>query len=192
MIEKFLAITLSILTSDMGKPIAIIFGAGENIGAATSKAFADKGYRVALVARTINTSDTNEARLPIAADLSELGSVSAVFARVREVLGEPSLIFYNAAGVHRTDPTNPFTISEEEFAADLTVNTTSVYAAMKEAIASFQTLSRVAAKTFIYTGNLLSSPGNILPRAFSMGVGKSATAHLVHVASEAYKEVGYK
>jgi NAD(P)-dependent dehydrogenase (short-subunit alcohol dehydrogenase family) len=175
----------------MSKPIAIIFGAGENIGAAASTAFTSKGYRVVLVARTTNTTSTED-EMSILADLSKRDTVSNVFAKVRQSWGEPSLVLYNAAAVHWVDPTNPFTLSEEDFAADLAVNTTSAYVAMKEAIVSFKALPNGQPKTFFYTGNPLASPGIIFPRAFNMGAGKSATAHLIHVGSEAYKQADFE
>ncbi|KAK9412985.1 putative Short-chain dehydrogenase [Seiridium unicorne] len=51
-------------------------------------------------------------------------------------------------------------------------------------------LPESAARTFIYTGNCLDvSP--ILPLT-DAGVGKSATAHLIHCASEAFKDQGFK
>ena len=175
----------------MSKPIAIIFGAGKNVGAAASTAFADKGYRVVLVARTINTT-YNDDEMFLVADLSKSGTVCDVFAKVRQSWGEPSLVLYNAAAVRWVDPTDPFTLAEEDCAADLTVNTTSAYVAMKEAIASFKAPPDGKPKAFFDTGNPLASPGLIFPRTFNLGAGKSATAHLVHVGAEAYKQAGFE
>lgn len=79
----------------MSKPIAIVIGAGKNIGATTAKAFSAKGYRVAQVARSIDTSSNNDDHLAITADLSKSGDVSNAFAKVRKTWGEPSIVFYN-------------------------------------------------------------------------------------------------
>ena len=79
----------------MSKPIAIIFGAGKNIGAATAKAFSSKGFRVAQAARSLDSSDNNDDSLHLKADLSQSGSVSNVFDSVRKTWGEPSVIIYN-------------------------------------------------------------------------------------------------
>ncbi|KAF3935190.1 hypothetical protein ABW20_dc0109829 [Dactylellina cionopaga] len=176
----------------MSKPIAIIFGAGKNIGATTARAFSNKGYRVAQVARSLNTSDSNDESLSITADLSKVGSVNDVFTQVRKAWGEPSLIYYNAAVASPTEASNPFTLSEEDFTRDLAINTTSVYAALKEAVTSFQALPDSITKVFFYTGNKLATPGFVLPSLFTLGVGKTATSHLVEVASVAYKDAGYK
>ena len=70
------------------------------------------------------------------------------------------------------------------------MNTSSVLAAAREARAVFADLPATASRTFIYTGNRL----NIAPIAplLSLGIGKSATAHLIASASEAYASKGYR
>jgi hypothetical protein len=78
-----------------------------------------------------------------------------------------------------------------EFERDLRINTTSVYAAAQSAASGFSSLPASAARTFIYTGNILNT-GVIIPPLVSLGVGKSASAYLVHAAAKAYKERGYK
>jgi hypothetical protein len=70
------------------------------------------------------------------------------------------------------------------------VNTTSVLEAARQAVKGFQRLPADIPKTFIYTGNILNTEP-ILP-LFSLGMGKSATAHLIAATSIAYKTQGYR
>ena len=79
----------------MTKPIALIIGAGKNIGAGTAKALQSKGYRVALAARSLKQEDSTNDRLLLSLDLSKPNSVGPAFASLREQWGEPSLVFYN-------------------------------------------------------------------------------------------------
>lgn len=70
------------------------------------------------------------------------------------------------------------------------MNTTSVLQAAHEAVVRFDTLSATASRTFIYTGNILNST-TIAP-LLSLGIGKSATAHVIESASKAYGNKGYR
>jgi hypothetical protein len=64
-----------------------------------------------------------------------------------------------------------------------------LYAAIKESLVSFDSLP-AAAKAFLYTGNSL----NVTPQAAltTLGVGKTASAHVIELASGAYGKKGYK
>jgi hypothetical protein len=85
---------------------------------------------------------------------------------------------------------DPLSLSIADFNRDIATNTTSVLAAAHQAVIGFQDLPDTASRTFIYTGNCLNvSP--IIP-LLSLGMGKSATAHLIANASQAYRNQGYK
>ena len=55
---------------------------------------------------------------------------------------------------------------------------------------AFQQLPSETLKTFLYTGNFLNK--EIMPSLVSLGIGKSASAHLIAVASKAYAAKGYR
>jgi hypothetical protein len=74
--------------------------------------------------------------------------------------------------------------------SDTTVNIHSAFVAAQKAVESFSELPNSAAKTFIYTGNILNEI--ILPGFVTQGVGKSGAAHMIRVAADAYKGRGYK
>lgn len=76
-----------------------------------------------------------------------------------------------------------------EFAHDLNINTIGLYAAVKESLASFDALPSSTPKTFAYTGNILNvSPS---PAFTTLGVGKTASAHVIELVSGAYGKKGY-
>ena len=85
---------------------------------------------------------------------------------------------------------DPLALSVADLNDSLQVNTASALVAAQQAQKSFASLPTTASRTFIYTGNIL----NITPMTpfLGLGRGKSATAHLIALASRAYQAKGYK
>jgi hypothetical protein len=79
----------------------------------------------------------------------------------------------------------------EDFNKDLNINTTSAYVAAQQAALGFEQLPETASRTFIYTGNVLNTDLTIAPY-LSLGVGKSATAHIINSAATVYADQGFK
>jgi len=76
-------------------PIALILGAGPNIGTHVSKVFASRGYRVAVASRS-NPSFDGGQELHIPVDLSDPENVPSVFEVVKTKFGvSPSVVIYN-------------------------------------------------------------------------------------------------
>lgn len=94
------------------------------------------------------------------------------------------------SAVTPTPPTDPLSLQVTDFNKDLNVNTVSVFVAAQQATIGFAQLSDSAARTFIYTGNILNT--TIIPSLLSLGVGKAATAHMIQSAATAYNDRGYK
>ncbi|KAM0715756.1 hypothetical protein Q7P37_008270 [Cladosporium fusiforme] len=174
----------------MSKPIAFIIGAGQRVGASTAEAFRSKGYRIALASRSLKPEDSTEDSLLLSADFTKPASISETFTSIRKQWGEPSVIVYNAAGAHFTAADDPAGTSISDFEADIAINTTSLYAAVKEALASFATLPSSAARTFLYTGNKLNE--GPAPGMLTLGVGKVASAQVIQLAAAAYGKSGYQ
>lgn len=76
-------------------PIALILGAGSNIGQHVATAFAAKGYKLALAARSLKEEDSTPNILHIQSDFSDPESVLKAFARVKSQFGLPSVVIYN-------------------------------------------------------------------------------------------------
>jgi len=172
-------------------PVLLILGGGPNIGYGVARAFTAKGYKVALTSRTSRNNSKGEDYLYIQSDLSEPDAVASVFEKVREALGPPSVVVYNAAAATLpTEKDDPLSLSVTSLTRDIAVNTTSVLSAAHHATISFGQLPTSASRTFIYTGNRLNIAP--IPPLLSLGMGKSATAHMIALASQVYKDKGWK
>ena len=193
-------------------PVLLILGGGSNVGSHVARAFAERGYKVASTSRTPREQGKDGIDLHIQGDLSDPGSVTHVFQKVAQALGPPSVVVYNgrlwmrfslktpsllltscqkkAAAATFNAAEDPLSLSIQDLNRDFQINTASVLAAAHEAKAAFDELPSTASRTFIYTGNAL----NKFPIAplLSLGVGKSATAHLIASASAAYEKKGYR
>lgn len=174
------------------KGIALILGAGSNIGQALSSAFSQAGYKVALVSRSIKESSSDK-QLQIPADLSKPDTVPSIFESVRQKLGaDPNVVIYNAAALTPpADGSNPFTVDIDAFEKDLRLNNTSAYIAAREAVAGFERLDKSLSKAFIYTGNWLNAVTMSNPIFVTLAAGKSAAAAWIGGASVHYKSKGY-
>ncbi|KAL4874966.1 putative short-chain dehydrogenase [Aspergillus karnatakaensis] len=173
------------------KPVVLILGAGPNIGHHVARAFAANGYKVAPTSRRPPTEDNSTTnQIHIQSDLSDLHSVAGVFARVKQSLGIPSVVIYNAAAATSNEDKNPLSLPLADFTRDLNINTTSAFVAAQEATLAFAELPDSTSRTYIYTGNVLNT--TTIPSLLSLGVGKSATAHIIQSAAAAYSDRGFK
>jgi len=79
--------------------IALIVGAGAGLSASLSRLFAAEGMRIALAARNVDKLSTLVAEtraIAVACDTAEPAQVNALFNEVRQNLGEPTVVVYNA------------------------------------------------------------------------------------------------
>jgi NADP-dependent 3-hydroxy acid dehydrogenase YdfG len=87
----------------MSDPVFLITGASSGIGAATARAAAAAGYRVALAARSIDRLSAlagelggDERALAIRCDVTEWSDQEAMVAEVQERYGQLDVVFANA------------------------------------------------------------------------------------------------
>lgn len=76
-------------------PVALILGAGPNVGQAVARTFASKGYKVGLAARSLKEADSTDNQLNIPSDFTKTDDVINAFSKVKEVFGIPSVVVYN-------------------------------------------------------------------------------------------------
>lgn len=88
-------------------PVLLILGSGSNIGQHVARAFAAKGYKVALVSRRLKEEDSTTDQVNISSDLSDPESVIGVFSKVKALLGLPSVVVYNGDNVSQYLKTPP-------------------------------------------------------------------------------------
>ncbi|KAJ4397864.1 hypothetical protein N0V93_002101 [Gnomoniopsis smithogilvyi] len=171
-------------------PVVLILGAGSNVGQAVARKFASKGYKIALAARSLKENDSTDTQLNIPSDFSKTEDIVNAFAKVKNVFGTPSVVIYNASAASFTPADDPLALSLDDLSHDTTINVHSAFVAAQQAVSGFAQLPASAARTFIYTGNVLNV--TILPKFVSQGIGKSAAAHFIWSASAAYKDRGFK
>jgi NAD(P)-dependent dehydrogenase (short-subunit alcohol dehydrogenase family) len=76
-------------------PIVLILGAGPRVGLSTAKAFASKGYKVAVAARSLNEAESTDSQLNIKSDFANPDDVINAFSKVKKELGIPNVVIYN-------------------------------------------------------------------------------------------------
>ena len=96
------------MTSSTPDKVAVVTGASSGIGAATARALAADGYRVALLARRLDRITTladelGNGSMAVEADVTDRDSIVAAADRVRRELG-PAGVLVNNAGVMLLGP----------------------------------------------------------------------------------------
>lgn len=96
--------------------VAIVTGASSGIGLAVAKQWAERGGKVALVARTKKTLDEAAAAIgknaePFPLDVSDLGALTQLPLQVKERFGRLDVVVNNA-GFNRRGPMEQFTPEE--------------------------------------------------------------------------------
>lgn len=76
-------------------PVILILGSGPNIGKHVARAFAAKGYKVALASRSLKEADSTADQLNISSDFTDPESITKAFSKVKSLLGPPSVVVYN-------------------------------------------------------------------------------------------------
>lgn len=94
-------------------------------------------------------------------------------------------MFDTAYHVFPAETTNPLSLSATQINHDLGVNLISAYLAASEAVKGFETLADELPKSFIYTANGLNMMPQ--PRLVSLGLGKTAMAHVIENCILAFK-----
>ncbi|ROW10007.1 hypothetical protein VPNG_06567 [Cytospora leucostoma] len=189
------------MSTSVTSRVAVIFGAGSNVGAALATGFRSAGYRVATVSRsgeTTSPDDKGEKPFHIKADLSDPSAALGVLDKVRQSGWPfPSVIVWNAASLtppDSSDPQNPFSIPSDGFDRDLRLQVKSPFLVAGEAVKAWRDDSAAQSGrrgTFIVTGN--ATPRRIFaPLLTTLGVGKSALNYWVGTADGALKEQGIR
>ncbi|KAJ0147432.1 Kinetochore protein spc7 [Fusarium oxysporum f. sp. albedinis] len=171
-------------------PIVLILGSGPNIGQSVARKFASEGFRVAIASRSQKEADSTDKQLNIKTDLTEPLEVADAFSKVKTTFGTPSVVVYNASAAAFPPADDPLSVSYTDFSNNTAINIHSAFIAAQQAVTGFAQLPESAARTFIYTGNILNV--TILPKFLDAGVGKSGAAHMMWAAADAYKNKGYK
>ncbi|RGP81287.1 short-chain dehydrogenase [Fusarium longipes] len=174
----------------MAHSVALIFGAGSNVGSSVAQAFLAKGYKVAVASRSQNPETSTSTELHIPTDCSDTSSVLNAFAKTKSVFGFPNVVIYNTYSGQWNNADNIFEVPLDHFQSSAVVNIVSVYAAAQEAVKGWAELPASSKPTFILTGNC----GNVtpIPVIMTLSVGKAGAANLIEMAAKCYKDKGYR
>ncbi|KAI1101582.1 hypothetical protein F4804DRAFT_343882 [Jackrogersella minutella] len=176
-------------------PVLLFLGAGKGLGTRVPAVFAEAGYKIAVVARTWKEEFERCGYYQVQADFNNVECIPEVFAKVRENVGVPTVVVYNAVQYALDDPEDPFASLAPENVSRLlsavAVNGTTPMVAIHHAIASFRSLPRkTPGKTFIFTGNILNH--SQFKNRLCFGTGKTVAAYGVRYASVACAKEGFK
>jgi NAD(P)-dependent dehydrogenase (short-subunit alcohol dehydrogenase family) len=124
---------------DSRSKIAVITGAGSGIGKYVATALAQNGYSVVLAGRrkealeatAAEVRKVNSQALVVPTDVRDPGSVSALFAKIKEVFGRLDLVFNNA-GI--SDPAVPLEeLTYEHWKSSVDTNLSGAFLCTQEA-----------------------------------------------------------
>ena len=155
----------------MSDRVAAVLGVGPGLGAAISCRFAREGFRVALLARSEqSTAPVREEiegsggeALAVKADATDASSVASAFDRVRDDLGEPEVFVYNA-GAFRMG--GILDVSPEDFDECLKANCAGAFYAAQQVLPAMLEAGR---GTVILTGATASLRGSAKFSALATG-----------------------
>ena len=86
----------------MPEKVCVVAGVGPGNGTALTRRFAREGFRVAMLARSVDRLEKLEAEIPnakgYAIDIAEREAVVETFGRIRAELGPVEVLVHNAAG----------------------------------------------------------------------------------------------
>ena len=175
------------------KPVTVVIGVGPGLGAALARRFASK-YSVAISARTpdflrelaTDIRKRDGVALEVQADTSKVEEVHRAFDLIRERLGEPEVLLFNAAA-------GPFgNISEvtgEQFENCMRVNALGAFMCAKECAPGMIARGR---GTILFTGatagvkagpkSVAFGPGNFAKRGLAQSLARDLGPKGIHVA----------
>ncbi len=159
-------------------PVAAVLGVGPGLGAALARRFA-QGYAVAINARRAEylSSLAGEIRagggrvLEVPADIGDQAQVTAVFKTIRDQLGTPDVLLYNAgSGLFGTITD----VTPEQYETTWRVNAYGAFLSAKEVVPDMIAKGR---GTMLFTGATAGVKAG--PRSVAFGPAKFALRGLV-------------
>ncbi len=174
------------------QPLAIIAAAGPGVGLGVARLFAEKGFRLALIARRKEPLEGYIADLPggaerhraFSADLSQLGHTARVFDQIIDEMGPADLMVWNAS---RWNQKPAIEIDPEEFHADLALGASSALVAVQKVHPGMKAAGR---GTIIMTGGGLALNPSWAAPVISLGTAKAALRAMTHALAEPLKADG--
>ncbi|HEY0783693.1 MAG TPA: SDR family NAD(P)-dependent oxidoreductase [Thermoanaerobaculia bacterium] len=174
----------------MSSKICVVVGVGPGLGLAVAKRFGREGYLVALVARRADQLEQYRQELakagvegrPFAADAGDAASLAAAFDAIRDSLGDPEVLIYNAAVLK---PGTPSTLAAEELVDAFRVNVAGALVAAQQVLPGMR---KQGGGTLLFTGGGLALEP--WPQYASLAVGKAGIRSLALSLAKELEPVG--
>lgn len=162
----------------MTSKLCAIVGSGPGLSQAIAERFGQAGYQLALLSRQPARLDAQVQDLQhqgitvttLAADAAQADSLIAAFATLREQVGHPDVLIYNAAALTQG---SPLTLSAETWLRDFAVNVVGAAIAVQQVVPGMKTLG---GGTILLTGGGLGLEP--YPAYASLAVGKAGIRNL--------------
>lgn len=181
------------MEKSQAKPVAVVIGVGPGLGASLARRFS-KEYAVAIGARSADylrtlagdIRNTGGTPLEVQADVGNREQVAAAFKMIRERLGEPEVLLYNAAA-------GPFgnidEVSPEQFENSMGINALGAFLCVKECVPAMVARGR---GVILFTGatagikagarSVAFGPGNFAKRGLAQSLARDLGPKGIHVA----------
>lgn len=173
--------------------VAVITGVGPGLGAALARRFA-RGYAVAINARSASYVASLASEIAAAggravdapADLGDPAQVDAAFRSIRDRLGAPEVLIYNAGSAHWGDLTE---VTAEQYESDWRVNAFGAFLCAKQVVPNMIARGRgvvlfTGATAGVKAGARSASfgPAKFAMRGLAQSMARSLGPKGVHVA----------
>lgn len=173
-------------------PILAIVGMGEGIGLAVARRFAREGFTIAMLARNETKLQQFQETLQsekysahyFVADAGNEASLKAAFASIRETLGYPEVLIYNAAVPKMENVLNE---TAESLTNDFKVNVVGALVAVQEVLPAMKEQQR---GTILFTGGGFALYPS--PNFGSLSIGKAGIRSLGKMLGEVLKAEGIR
>jgi NAD(P)-dependent dehydrogenase (short-subunit alcohol dehydrogenase family) len=154
--------------------VCVVVGVGPGNGAAFARRFSNDGYAVALLARSLATSQELARSLPEAqayeCDVGDAASVHRAFEAIRSTMGNPEVVVFNAgSGAFGTFDE----VAAADFEASWRVNALGGFLVAKEVVPA---MKRAGKGSLVFVGATASRRG--APRTIAFAPAKAAQRSL--------------
>ena len=177
------------------KSVCAIVGVGPGIGLALARKFGGEGFEVAMMSRrakalaqyatTLTESGVGAHAYP--ADAGDPASLAAAFKSIRETLGHPTVLVYNAAALHEGSPTS---LTPETLIEEFGINVAGALVSVQQVVSEMRA---AGTGTILFTGGGLSiepypayaslALGKAALRSLGISLAKDLEEHGIHVAT---------
>jgi NAD(P)-dependent dehydrogenase (short-subunit alcohol dehydrogenase family) len=161
----------------MSSKICALVGIGPGLGFAIAKKFGKEGYQMAMLARHSEALKKYKQELKalgieaydFKTDAADTESIVTTFEKIRQTLGSPNVLIYNAAALRSG---NPMSIAADDLVQDFRVNVAGALTSAQQVVSDM----RNSGGTILLTGGGFAL--DPYPEFTSLAIGKAAIRNL--------------